>query len=101
MMALLQVNFNSTTLHRKVPMQVILPTDAGSEGPFNTLYLLHGLMDNCTAWTSNTRIERWAMERNLAGGEPSGPGGSALCATLFPLPDFPGANPELRGAHSQ
>jgi S-formylglutathione hydrolase FrmB len=34
--------------------------------PFKTLYLLHGLMDNCMAWTSNTRIERWAMERDLA-----------------------------------
>jgi putative tributyrin esterase len=67
-MALLQINFNSSTLHRKVPMQVILPLDAGSgsAGPFKTLYLLHGLMDNCTAWTANTRIERWAMERNLA-----------------------------------
>jgi S-formylglutathione hydrolase FrmB len=67
-MALLQVNFNSATLHRKVPMQVILPSDAEirNEWPFKTLYLLHGLMDNCMAWTSNTRIERWAMERNLA-----------------------------------
>jgi putative tributyrin esterase len=67
-MALLQVNFNSAALHRKVPMQVILPSDATvrSAGPFKTLYLLHGLMDNCHAWTSNTRIERWAMERNLA-----------------------------------
>jgi len=67
-MALLQVNFFSTTLHRKVHLQVILPSDAAieSEEPFKTLYLFHGLMDNCTAWTSNTRIERWAMERNLA-----------------------------------
>ena len=63
-MALLQVNFKSMTLHRKVPMQVILPSDSeiGSAGPFKTLYLLHGLMDNCQAWTSNTRIERCAME---------------------------------------
>lgn len=86
-MALLQVNFTSATLHRKVPMQVILPSDTvnGSEGPFKTLYLLHGLMDNCQAWTSNTRIERWAMERNLAVVMPSAensfyvdvPGGSA------------------------
>lgn len=67
-MALLQINFYSNTLHRKVPMQVILPVDGvnGSAGPFKTLYLLHGLMDNCLAWTANTRIERWAMERNLA-----------------------------------
>ncbi len=66
-MALLQVNFFAATLHRRVPMQVILPSDAGmgGAGPFKTLYLLHGLMDNCLAWTANTRIERWAMERNL------------------------------------
>jgi len=67
-MALLQVNFHSTTLNRKVPMQVILPVDApnGNDKPFKTLYLLHGLFDNYQSWTSNTRIERWAMERNLA-----------------------------------
>lgn len=67
-MALLHVNFHSTTLHRKVPLQVVLPADAagGGAGPFPTLYLLHGLLDNYAAWTSNTRIERWAMERNLA-----------------------------------
>lgn len=67
-MALLQINFNSATLHRKVALQVIIPSDAmvGGAGPFKTLYLLHGLMDNCQGWTSNTRIERWAMERNLA-----------------------------------
>ncbi len=62
-MALLQLNFTSATLHRKVPMQVILPADAadGNGGPFKTLYLLHGLMDNCTVWTFNTRIERLAV----------------------------------------
>lgn len=67
-MALFQINFFSTSLKRKVPMQVILPVDGvnGSAGPFKTLYLLHGLLDNCFAWTANTRIERWAMERNLA-----------------------------------
>ncbi|MEZ0396675.1 MAG: alpha/beta hydrolase family protein [Anaerolineales bacterium] len=65
-MALLQVNFFSSALRRKVPMQVILPAETGGAGPFKTLYLLHGLTDNCTAWTSHTRIERWATERNLA-----------------------------------
>ena len=67
-MALLQVNFYSVELKRNVPAQVILPAEEryGGEAPYKTLYLLHGLMDNYTAWTSNTRIERWAMERNLA-----------------------------------
>ena len=73
-MALLYVNFFSSSLHRKVPMQVILPTDTWNESkePLKTLYLLHGLTDNCTAWTSNTRIEHWACERNLAVVMPSG-----------------------------
>lgn len=67
-MAMLHINFRSTALRRKVPIDVILPIDAqgASAGPFKTLYLLHGLMDNCSAWTSHTRIERWAMERHLA-----------------------------------
>ena len=73
-MALLQINFKSAALQRKVPMQVILPSDAknGNVEEFKTLYLLHGLKDNYTAWTSNTRIERWATERNLAVVMPSG-----------------------------
>lgn len=42
-MALLQVNFNSATMHRKVPMQVILPSDpvTSRSGLFRTLCLLH------------------------------------------------------------
>ena len=73
-MALLQINFYSETLHRKVPVQVILPIDVspGNTEPYKTLYLLHGLTENCMAWTSNTRIERWATERNLAVVMPSG-----------------------------
>lgn len=73
-MALLQVNFRSAALRRKTLFQVILPTDApnGSNTPYKTLYLLHGLTDNCFAWTSHTRIERWATERNLAVVMPSG-----------------------------
>jgi S-formylglutathione hydrolase FrmB len=67
-MATLQVHFRSQALHRNVTLQAILPFDAksGGKGPFKTLYLLHGLKDNCAIWTAHTRIERWAMERELA-----------------------------------
>lgn len=77
-MALLQVNFISQTLMRTVPIQVVLPVDkfswdgARSEGPFPTLYLLHGIFGNYTDWVSGTRIQRWAEEHNLAVVMPSG-----------------------------
>ena len=79
-MALLQVNFFSDALKRTVPMQVILPADKiGPNGPvpvpehgYKTLYLLHGLLGNCSDWTANTRIQQLAEEKNLAVVMPSG-----------------------------
>lgn len=81
-MALLQVNYLSGALYRTVPLNVILPvdrldeksgryTDSGGR-KFKTLYLLHGLLGNYTDWVSNTRIQRWAQERDLAVIMPSG-----------------------------
>ena len=79
-MALIQVNFVSSSLGRTVPMQVILPVDkifggntpAAEPKPFKTLYLLHGLLGNYTDWVTNTRIARWAEAKNLAVVMPSG-----------------------------
>lgn len=79
-MALLQVNFFSSALKRTVPMTVILPVDKvfggeeeTNEKPcFKTLYLLHGLLGNCTDWAMNTRILQWAEAKNLAVVMPSG-----------------------------
>lgn len=79
-MALLQVNFVSSALKRTVPMTVVLPVDkifsdpksAQSAPKFKTLYLLHGLLGNCTDWVCNTRIQQWAEEKNLAVVMPSG-----------------------------
>ena len=79
-MALLQVNFVSSALKRTVPMTVILPVDkifgndaADNGAPcFKTLYLLHGLLGNCTDWIMNTRIQQWAEAKNLAVVMPSG-----------------------------
>ena len=72
-MALLQCNFFSQALMRTVPIQVVLPTDKtlgpggpAAQGPFKTLYLLHGIFGNDTDWVCGTRVQSWAQDRNLA-----------------------------------
>ena len=81
-MALLQVSYLSKALFRTVPLYVILPSDkidyrtfgyANDRGKkFKTLYLLHGLLGDCSDWVNGTRIRRWAEEKNLAVVMPSG-----------------------------
>ncbi|MCR4999758.1 MAG: acetylesterase [Lachnospiraceae bacterium] len=81
-MALIQVNYMSRSLFRLVPVNVILPVDRfdadndcyinGKEQKYKTLYLLHGLLGNYTDWVSQTRIQKWAEEKNLAVVMPSG-----------------------------
>ncbi|KUK14738.1 MAG: Putative esterase, partial [Petrotoga mobilis] len=82
-MALLQVNFMSKSLMRKVPIMVVLPVDKlnfsitseiaeRDNNPFKTLYLLHGGFGNYTSWVSETRIQRLAEGKNLAVVMPSG-----------------------------
>lgn len=74
-MAIFQVSFMADTLHRTVPIHVILPTDkiyfpgmpqreAGK--PYKTLYLMHGVIGSDIDWIYGTRIQRWAEERDLA-----------------------------------
>ena len=80
-MALIQVNYFSNALARTVPVNVVLPADkvdskthryVRRDQPFKTLYLLHGMFGNYTDWVTNTRVQRWAEERNLAVVMPSG-----------------------------
>ena len=79
-MALIQVNFLSSSLMRTVPINVILPVDKlllpgmpkKESKPFKTLYLLHGIFGNYTDWVSGTNIQRWAEEKDLAVVMPSG-----------------------------
>ena len=78
-MALLQCNFFSQSLMRTVPIQVILPTDKSAgpgnpppQGPFKTLYLLHGIFGDETDWVCGTRVQAWAQDRNLAVVFPAG-----------------------------
>lgn len=62
-MALCQVGWQSGILKQKLGMNVILP-DTGA-GPFDTLYLLHGLSDDYTTWLRRTRIEWYVRELPL------------------------------------
>lgn len=79
-MALIQINFMSECLMRKVTVNAIIPFDKVTmpgmpqeeKKPFPTLYLLHGIFDNYMDWVSGTRIQRWAEEKNLAVIMPSG-----------------------------
>lgn len=67
-MAFIQCGFYSDILKRLVNIHVILPEDSEEvpEGGFPVLYLLHGLSDDHSAWSRNTGVERYAMEKGIA-----------------------------------
>ena len=64
-MALLHCDFFSEVLELRTSMTVILPEVARPTG-HPTLYLLHGLSDDDTAWVRGTSIERYAETLGLA-----------------------------------
>lgn len=70
-MAVIHVEMRSEALKRTVPFNAILPIEK-FRGPYPTLYLLHGLKDNCSSWLTNTRIRMWAENSGLAVIMPSG-----------------------------
>ncbi|KIL35562.1 esterase [Cohnella kolymensis] len=63
-MAFIQCEFFSETLQISAAMNVILPQD--KDRLFPTLYLLHGLSDDHSAWVRQTSIERYALSRGIA-----------------------------------
>jgi putative tributyrin esterase len=66
-MAHLRCDFWSETLGVSTSMTVVLPEPGTARRtPFPTLYLLHGLSDDDTAWSRNTAIGRHAEELGLA-----------------------------------
>lgn len=74
-MALIQCQFYSQVLGLMSTMSVILPDPPAPEAavpptnerpPYPTLYLLHGLSDDHTAWLRRTSIERHVAGLNLA-----------------------------------
>ncbi|MBD2865167.1 alpha/beta hydrolase [Paenibacillus oceani] len=67
-MAFMQCSFSSDTLSIGVSMNVILPDPKSgqTDRKLPTIYLLHGLSDDHTAWTRYTAIERYARTKNVA-----------------------------------
>jgi len=74
-MALMHVKFFSDTLGMCVEMDAIIPqaakgqigrTSVADGGPYQTLYLLHGMSDDHTIWQRRTSIERYVSELGLA-----------------------------------
>lgn len=57
-MAVLTCNHKSETIGKAMNIQFIAP-DKPNEKPLRVLYLLHGLSDDCSAWTRYTSIERY------------------------------------------
>jgi S-formylglutathione hydrolase FrmB len=74
-MALMHVKFFSETLGMCVEMDAIIPQSLDGKigssrvadgGPYQTLYLLHGMSDDHTIWQRRTSIERYASDYGLA-----------------------------------
>ena len=68
-MALIQMEFMSTSIQHYTSMNVLLPVDQWDRtetGPFPTLYLLHGWGGNYSDWVCNSRIAVWAQRRGIA-----------------------------------
>lgn len=75
-MALFDIKLFSTSLLTNTDVRVVVPTPDEPFHPDDTpyyqpgkkyqvLYLLHGAFGDCTVWTRNTGIERYAQKYNL------------------------------------
>ena len=63
----LQMNFYSKELGKATTVNVLIPEKCRSAGkPYKTMWLLHGLTDDHTAWMRYTSIERYANEWGIA-----------------------------------
>lgn len=81
-MAILECNFMSKSIWRMVTFNAVIPTheidsfnnndDVEEIKAFKTLYLLHGITGNHTAWLSGSRIKSLAEDNNLAVIMPAG-----------------------------
>jgi putative tributyrin esterase len=78
-MAWLHVHYHSEALRMPVTMEVLLPQHvaggwrkASDPGPYPTLYLLHGMSDDHTAWMRRTSIERYVEGKPIAVVMPGG-----------------------------
>lgn len=64
-MAFLQINLFSESLCQAVSINMILPENQDTK-PFKTLWLLHGLSDDHSAWMRYTSVERYAKDYGIA-----------------------------------
>lgn len=78
-MAWLHMHYHSEALRMPVPMEVLLPQHVSGgyrkvkdPGPYKTLYLLHGMSDDHTAWLRRTSVERYVEGLPLAVVMPAG-----------------------------
>ena len=62
-MASFEMHYRSEALRMQVTLNVIIPE---GKSEYKTLYLLHGLSDDHTAWPRHTSIERYANDRGIA-----------------------------------
>lgn len=65
-MSLIHANLYSDVLGRSAEFEALLPDTPAPETGFPTLFLLHGMTDDHTAWQRFTAIERYADEYGLA-----------------------------------
>lgn len=63
-MALIEISAPSDVLQTTVSFNVILPENGAA--PCRTLYLLHGMSDDHTAWLRRSSIERYVEDAPLA-----------------------------------
>lgn len=64
-MALFHMNFYSDALDQTTAVNVIIP-EGRKNGKFKTLWLLHGLTDDYTAWMRYSSVERYAKDYRIA-----------------------------------
>lgn len=64
-MIYLQMHLHSKTLKKSVELNVLLPQNINGES-YKTLWLLHGLTDDHTAWMRFSSIERYAEQAGIA-----------------------------------
>ena len=60
-MAFFHIQMESKALHMPVPLDVILPqpVPGGHQGPYKSLYLLHGSSECQSAWILNSCLYRY------------------------------------------
>jgi putative tributyrin esterase len=63
-MAFCELKYFSKSLDKAIAADILLP-ERETQGPFTTLYLLHGLSDDHTIWQRRTSIERYVADLPL------------------------------------